>query len=131
MVFFTAFFLAPFTVVIIASLTTEGDQIFTLQHYIKVLSDQYNWNVIALTFRIAALTTLISLLLGYPLAWYLVRIIRWKAWRRVCILLVIIPMFTSNIVRSFGWMVLLGRTGLVNQESVIQRFDRVPGPFFG
>ncbi|PHI30084.1 ABC transporter permease [Budvicia aquatica] len=130
-VFFTAFFLAPFTVVIIASLTTEGDQIFTLQHYIKVLSDQYNWNVIALTFRIAALTTLISLLLGYPLAWYLVRIIRWKAWRRVCILLVIIPMFTSNIVRSFGWMVLLGRTGLVNQSLLSSGLIESPVRFLG
>lgn len=116
--FFAAFFLAPFAVVIFASLTNQADQSFTLEHYVKVLADQYHWDVILVTFRIAALTTLVSLLLGYPLAWYLVRVVKWRAWRRACVILLVVPMFTSNIVRSFGWMVLLGRNGLVNQSLV-------------
>jgi putative spermidine/putrescine transport system permease protein len=129
--FFTAFFLAPFAVVIFASLTKGADQAFTLEHYIRVLGDQYHWDVILVTFRIAALTTLISLLLGYPLAWYLVRIVKWRAWRRACVILLVVPMFTSNIVRSFGWMVLLGRKGLVNQSLLETGLIETPVRFLG
>lgn len=129
--FFTAFFLAPFAVVIFASLTQGADQTFTLDHYIRVLGDQYHWDVILVTFRIAALTTLVSLLLGYPLAWYLVRVVKWRAWRRACVILLVVPMFTSNIVRSFGWMVLLGRKGLVNQSLLDTGLIDTPVRFLG
>ncbi len=116
--------------VIVASLTQGADQTLTLDHYIRVLGDQYHWDVILVTFRIAALTTLISLLLGYPLAWYLVRVVA-SAWRRACVILLVVPMFTSNIVRSFGWMVLLGRKGLVNQSLAGNRTDRYADTFPG
>ena len=112
--FISAFFLAPMLVVAIASVTSDAGGL-TLAHYSRVLLDQYHWDVLLVTFRIALLTTVICLLIGFPLAWYLVRIVRVRAWRRACVILVIVPLFTSNIVRSFGWMVLLGRTGLVNQ----------------
>ena len=46
------------------------------------------------------------------------RVVRWQAWRRFCVILLVVPLFTSNIVRAFGWMVLLGRNGLVNQALV-------------
>jgi putative spermidine/putrescine transport system permease protein len=111
--FFVAFFLAPMAVVLIASLTNpDGQPTFT--HYIRILADTYHWDVLWVTFRIGALTTLVCVLIGYPLAWYLVRIVRWRPWRRFCVILLVVPLFTSNIVRSFGWMVLLGRNGLVN-----------------
>lgn len=129
--FFAAFFLAPFVVVIFASLTTATDQAFTLEHYVRVLADQYHWDVILVTFRIAALTTLVSLLLGYPIAWYLVRIVKWRAWRRACVILLVVPMFTSNIVRSFGWMVLLGRNGLVNKSLMEAGLVDTPVRFLG
>lgn len=115
--FFAVFFLAPLVVVLGASFSDDRGHL-SLVHYARVLLDQYHWEVIATTFRIAGLTTVCCLLIGYPLAWYLVRIARWPAWRRVCLLLVVIPLFTSNIVRSFGWMVLLGRQGLVNSTMV-------------
>ncbi|MCC7228047.1 MAG: ABC transporter permease [Burkholderiaceae bacterium] len=123
--FFTAFFLAPLTVVVVASFT-DGRGDFTFSNYLKILLDQYHWDVVLVTFRIAILTTVFCLLVGYPLAWYLVRIVKWSAWRRVCVVMVVIPLFTSNIVRSFGWMVLLGRNGLVNDALV--RFGLVDRP---
>ncbi len=109
----TAFFALPMAVVAIASLGDAAGR-FTLAQYARVLLDQYHWEVLWTTFRIAALTTVVCLLLGFPLAWYLVRIVRWRPWRRACVILLIVPLFTSNVVRSFGWMVLLGRNGLVN-----------------
>ena len=114
--FFAAFFLAPLAVVALASATGGPDGLTpTAAQYLRVLADQYHWDVILVTFRLALFTTLACLVLGYPLAWYLVRVVRWQAWRRACVILLVVPLFTSNIVRAFGWMVLLGRNGLVNQ----------------
>lgn len=111
--FFLAFFLVPLAVVALASLTSgEGD--VTFAHYARVLFDSYHWSILGVTFRLGLYTTVICLVLGYPLAWYLVRMVEWRLWRRVCVILIILPLFTSNIVRSFGWMILLGRRGLVN-----------------
>lgn len=130
--FFGAFFLAPLAVVVLASFTQgPGDGTIALTHYIHVLADRYHWDVIVVTFRIALATTLVCLALGYPLAWYLVRIAKWRAWRRACLILLVVPLFTSNIVRSFGWMVLLGRTGLVNQGLVAAGLTEQPIRFLG
>jgi putative spermidine/putrescine transport system permease protein len=112
--FFAAFFLVPLATVFIASVMNNGA--FSLDAYARILFDAYHWQVLGTTFRLGILTTIISVVLGYPLAWYLVRMVRWKAWRRICVILLILPLFTSNIVRSFGWMVLLGRNGLVNES---------------
>ncbi|MCS3506612.1 ABC transporter permease [Achromobacter sp. JUb104] len=117
--FFAAFFLAPLAVVALASVTSsEPGLSLTTQQYLRVLADQYHWDVILTTFRLAVFTTIVCVILGYPLAWYLVRVVRWQAWRRFCVILLVVPLFTSNIVRAFGWMVLLGRNGLVNQALV-------------
>lgn len=116
LVFFAAFFLVPLATVFVASVTNPDQSGLTLANYARILLDEYHWSVIAVTFRLGLLTTLICVVLGYPLAWYLVRVVKWKAWRRVCVILLILPLFTSNIVRSFGWMVLLGRNGLVNES---------------
>jgi len=115
LLFFAAFFLAPLSVVAVASLTQAAPAGgLTFAHYAHILADRYHWDVIAVTFRIGLGTTAICILLGYPLAWYLVRIVQWPLWRRVCVIVLVVPLFTSNIVRSFGWMVMLGRNGMVN-----------------
>jgi len=111
--FFTAFFLAPMAVVVGASFT-DGNGVPSLANYAHILLDSYHWDVLLVTLRIATATTLICVLLGTPLAYYLVNGFRWQTERRICIVLVVLPLFTSNIVRSFGWMILLGRNGLVN-----------------
>lgn len=128
--FFAAFFLAPMMVVAIASLT-NGEGHVTLANYARILLDRYHWDVIWITFRLSALTTLLCVLIGYPLTWYLVRMVRWKAWRRACVILLVVPLFTSNIVRSFGWMVLLGRNGLVNDTLVGMGLLERPMRFLG
>ncbi|TCR62977.1 ABC transporter permease [Bosea sp. BK604] len=128
--FFVAFFLAPMAVVLIASLTTPAGQP-TFAHYLRILADAYHWDVLWVTFRIGARTTLVCVLIGYPLAWYLVRIVKWRPWRRFCVILLVVPLFTSNIVRSFGWMVLLGRNGLVNDGLIGLGLIERPMRFLG
>lgn len=129
--FFLVFFLIPLSVVLTSSLLDPSSHSVSLVNYAKVLLDQYHWDVILTTFRIAFFTTVICLLIGYPVAWYLVRIVRSAWWRRIFIIALIVPLFTSNIVRSFGWMILLGRNGLVNDSlrylDLIQRPVRFIG----
>jgi putative spermidine/putrescine transport system permease protein len=128
--FFAAFFAAPMVVVLVASVTdAKGGP--TAANYARILLDQYHWEVLWVTFRIGLLTTIASVAIGYPLAWYLVRIVRWRPWRRTCVILLVIPLFTSNIVRSFGWMVLLGRNGLVNDGLVASGLVERPLRFLG
>lgn len=124
--FFLAFFLVPLSVVLTSSFLDPSTGGASLANYAKVLLDQYHWDVILTTFRIAFFTTVICLLLGYPLSWYLVRIVRSPWWRRACIIVLVVPLFTSNIVRSFGWMILLGRNGLVNDA--LRYLDLVQRP---
>lgn len=128
--FFGAFFVAPMVVVAIASFTKAGGEL-TFANYARVLLDSYHWDVLWVTFRIGAMTTIASVLIGYPLAWYLVRMVKWALWRRACIILLVIPLFTSNIVRSFGWMVLLGRNGLVNEGLIGSGLMERPMRFLG
>ncbi|MEZ0168031.1 ABC transporter permease [Microvirga sp. TS319] len=128
--FFLAFFLFPMFVVAIASIMDSRGSL-TLANYTRILLDQYHWDVLWVTFRIGVLTTVACVLIGYPLAWYLVRIVDWAPWRRICVILLIVPLFTSNIVRSFGWMVLLGRNGLVNDSLQAMGLIERPVRFLG
>ncbi len=85
----------------------------TLENYARLLSDAYNVGVIAETFRVAAVVTAVTLVLGYVLAYFLSRVA--PAWRGLFIFLVIAPLMTGVIVRTYGWIVLLGTDGLVNR----------------
>ncbi len=113
--FFSAFFLAPMAVVLISSLTSAQETV-TFANYARILLDQYHWDVLWRTARISLLTTVICMIVGYPLAYFLVHGVSSRTLRRGFIVLLVLPLFTSNIVRSFGWMVLLGRRGLVNES---------------
>lgn len=113
--FFSAFFLAPMAVVLISSLTSAQETV-TFANYARILFDQYHWDVLWRTARISLLTTVICMIVGYPLAYFLVHGVSSRTLRRGLIVLLVLPLFTSNIVRSFGWMVLLGRRGLVNES---------------
>jgi ABC-type spermidine/putrescine transport system permease subunit I len=85
----------------------------TLENYARLLSDAYNVGVIVETFRVAAVVTAVTLVLGYALAYFLSRAA--PAWRGLFIFLVIAPLMTGVIVRTYGWIVLLGMDGLVNR----------------
>jgi len=85
----------------------------TLENYGRLLLDPYNQNIILNTFRIAAIVTAITLVLGYALAFFLSRAT--PRWRGILMFLVVAPLMTGVIVRTYGWIVLLGSEGLVNR----------------
>jgi putative spermidine/putrescine transport system permease protein len=86
---------------------------YTLGHYAQVLSDPYYLGIFWRTFWISALTTLICIVVGAPEAYVLSRM--GAPWRTIFLLIVLAPLLVSVVVRAFGWSMLLGREGLVNQ----------------
>jgi putative spermidine/putrescine transport system permease protein len=85
----------------------------TFENFGRLLEDAYYRDIIWRTLRIAFLTAFFSLLLGYPLAYFLAR--TRTAWRGVLMFLVIAPLMSGVIVRTYGWIVLLGSDGAVNR----------------
>ncbi|MFC3395147.1 ABC transporter permease [Brenneria rubrifaciens] len=86
---------------------------FTWKHYLRIIHEPVWINVMWVTLRISASVTLSTLLLGYPLAWFLARLTPRIA--NLFLIIVIIPYFTSTLVRTYAWMVLLGTEGIVNR----------------
>jgi putative spermidine/putrescine transport system permease protein len=93
--------------------TTGIKNSFTLSHYAAVLMDDYYHAIFWRTFWISALTTLICVLVGAPEAYVLSRMR--NPWRSVLLLAVLAPLMVSVVVRAFGWSMLLGPEGVVNQ----------------
>ena len=85
----------------------------TLAHYDKALLDGLYLGVLIDTFRIALVVTAITLVLGYPLAWFLVSAP--PRWATVGLVLLILPFWTSVLIRTYAWSVILGRNGVINR----------------
>jgi putative spermidine/putrescine transport system permease protein len=110
--FFVLFFVLPFAQLVDESLS--GSRGWTLDNYADVLADAYYWKALVDTLLISLLVTLVTFLAGYPLAYFMIFHLRSAALRRFSYVLLVTPLFTSNIVRAFAWIVILGRRGMVN-----------------
>ncbi len=109
-------FLIPLAIVVIYSFLTRGTyggqgQPFTLENYAR-LSDPLYLEILVKSFWIASLSTAICLLMGFPLAMFIAR--SDPKWRGTWINLVMLPFWTSFLVRTYAWMFLLRDTGLIN-----------------
>lgn len=91
----------------------DADGSFSLQHYAKLLSTPLYLRVLSITFKVAAWTTLIALLGGYPIAYLLATTA--ERTRAHLLLWILMPFWTSFLVRTFAWIVLLGRKGVINE----------------
>lgn len=84
----------------------------TLENYARLLDPKYP-KALWLSIRLATLTTLFSLLLGYPFAYFMARVSpRWRAWLMI---LIIAPFWTNALIRIYGWKILLYANGPINQ----------------
>lgn len=81
-------------------------------HYVKFLSSETMRTVIGRTFLYSALVTIICLVLGYPLAVFVSRMV--KHGRTFILVLVVLPYLTSLLVRTYAWMILLSDNGMIN-----------------
>ena len=85
---------------------------YTLAAYVQVLTDSYYYEIFFRTVWVAALTTLICVLVGAPEAYILSRM--GSPWRSIFLLVILAPLLISVVVRAFGWSLLLGPNGVVN-----------------
>ncbi len=95
---------------------------WTLDNYLKIF-DLYYLRLFGRTLRLGLITMTVCIVLGYPLAYFLAR-----ARPRVQALglfLLIMPLMVSAVIRVFGWIVILGRKGLVNQALAVLGLDPV------
>ena len=86
---------------------------YTLDFYRQIFRVPVYLQVLGATFKVSALVTIVCLALGYPLAYMLAT--RRPRTAQLLMIIVVLPFFTSIIVRTYAWMVLLGRNGIVNQ----------------
>ena len=123
------FFLVPLAIIFIVSLGTK-DQFgtvhfdhLTLEHYATALSPGFLptvWN----SFRYAGLTTVFSIAIGYPIAYW---ISRYGGRNKVLLLiLVMLPFWTSYLIRTYAWMIILRDNGVVN--SILIALGIIPEP---
>ncbi|MDJ1466144.1 ABC transporter permease [Nitratireductor sp. GZWM139] len=89
-----------------------GPQGLTLQYFARMAETPIYWRVFSGTVWLAVITTLVCLVLAYPLAYAMSRASPTRA--MVMFALVLLPFWTSILVRSYAWMVLLGRNGIFN-----------------
>jgi putative spermidine/putrescine transport system permease protein len=89
---------------------------FTLGNYTRILTDSYFLNVLGDTLLLGVTTTIICLLLGYPLAYHLARTN--SRWKSILYVFVLSPLLVGVVVRSFGWLILLSGNGVVNQALI-------------
>jgi putative spermidine/putrescine transport system permease protein len=123
--FFVLFFLAPLLLLVVISFYATPDlKSFGLDQYIKIATDGFTLPVLADTLWLGVQTTLLCLVLGYALAWSYVRSPR--TMQKVLMLIIVMPLLTSVVVRTFAWVVILGRQGIVN--SMLMEIGWIPGP---
>lgn len=113
-----AFFVVPFVVMGAMSLATlEGRTLvwsLSLSNYAELAEKAYLWRAIMVSLEITVTVTIVSVVLAYPLAW----IIAYRVpprWQRLALMLAILPFWTSYVVRSYAWLLVLAREGIVNQ----------------
>jgi len=88
-------------------------QEFSLRHLTAALADPLYWTTFQRSITLAITTTLICMLLGFPVAYLYLIGGTWT--RRIILILTIAPILTSGIVRTYAWIVILGGRGVVNQ----------------
>src|ERR1051326_4870489 len=84
----------------------------SLTHYLRLFDDASYYKGFLLTFQIAGAVTVATVLLGYPLCYWMLGLS--PAWQRIAFMSVLLPFWTSLLVRTYAWLVLLQRRGLVN-----------------
>jgi spermidine/putrescine transport system permease protein len=129
----TAFLLIPYALLFCYSFWSISPQqtivhTWNLQNYIQLIRNPIYISVLFRSIRIAAAVTLLALLLGYPLAYFL----SFHAPKRKDILyqLVIIPLWASYLVRGYAWKTILGSDGVLNGLLQYLHITRHPVEFF-
>jgi spermidine/putrescine transport system permease protein len=113
LLFTLVFFILPFAGMGIVSLTAKGASFPTLSNYAQFFNNWAYFQGMVNSLEITAIVTLVSILIAYPFAWVLAFVVP-ERWQRVALLLAVLPFWTSYVVRSYSWLLVLAEQGIVN-----------------
>ena len=102
------FFILPMGYILVQTLMENGTADFR-----EFFTDPFYLDILWTTLRVSLVSTAVSLLLGYPTAYYMARTT--SRLKKVMVIVILFPFLVSAVVRSYGWMVILGTNGLLNQ----------------
>jgi putative spermidine/putrescine transport system permease protein len=124
---FVVCFIAPFVVLVAMSLHADAQmKTWSVAQYVKFFGDTFNLSILGGTVWLAVKATLVCLLFGYPIAWVASRAS--ARWQSLLVFLVVLPILTSVVVRTFAWIVILGREGILNDTLRLLRIVDQPVP---
>ena len=110
------FFVVPFVAMAVMSLTQkEGG--FSLAAYAQFFQNPSYWRALVNSLEVTLIVTALSVILAYPFAWILAFIVP-ERWQRLALMLAVLPFWTSYVVRSYSWLLVLAEKGVVNSTLV-------------
>ena len=132
---FLFFFAVPFAVMAAMSVLTANPMVapnaaFTLRHYERIAGDIFYFEVLWQTLRLGLLTTILSLLMGYPLAFLIARATSPTA-RTLLLMAVIAPMVMGLVVRTYAWLGMFSNRGVINGTLMSMGLITEPIPILG
>ncbi|MDR1538267.1 MAG: ABC transporter permease [Clostridiales bacterium] len=115
-IFSIAFVLGPLIYMLVLSFLTRGQQwgvsaIFTLKNYTDIFEPVY-LATFAQSLKLALISTALVALAGYPFGYFMARLS--PRWRSRCMMLLIIPFWTSSLMRLYGWMIIFRANGTLD-----------------
>jgi ABC-type spermidine/putrescine transport system permease subunit I len=113
-IYFALFFVLPVARLLLLSVWDSGP---TIAPFLEIFGHKEYLGIILTTAKLSVGVTALTLLLGFPVAIYLARLSGWAL--ALGMFLVVFPLLTSVLVRSFAWMTILGRQGVINEMLIV------------
>lgn len=125
-VFMVAFIAFPMLLIALYAFTKKGNDIvtiqFTLDNFIRFF-DPVFINILIQSLKIALITTIFCLLMGYPIAYFITK--QGERSQMLLILLITMPMWVNMLIRTYSWISLLSTNGIINNILVRLGFNRI------
>ena len=111
------FFVVPFIAMAVMSLHPKAGEGLSLAAYSQFFANPSYWKALVNSLEVTLIVTVISVLLAYPFAWILAFLVP-ERWQRLALMLAVLPFWTSYVVRSYSWLLVLAEKGVVNSTLV-------------
>ena len=112
------FFVLPFAVMLALSFARMDGRVIEhglfADNYIRFFSDPSLFKGLVVSLQITGIVTVLSVLLAYPLAWIIAMQVP-ERYQRLALMLAVLPFWTSYVVRSYAWLLVLGQNGVLNK----------------
>jgi spermidine/putrescine transport system permease protein len=116
-----AFFVVPFLFMAAMSLWSRQGRdiirVWNLDNYVGFVEKSYLLQGLFNSLQITAIVTIISVLLAYPFAWIIAERIPQK-YQRLALILAVLPFWTSYVIRSYAWLLVMAKNGIINQTLI-------------